>query len=96
VSDIAIQTLNLSKRYRLGPQEPYLALRDVLAKCVKAPFRLFSSAPPRRSRAAADFIWALNDVCLEIKHGEIVGIIGRNGTGKSTLLKVLTRITRPT
>ena len=96
MGDIAIHTANLSKRYRLGPQEPYLALRDVLAKCVKAPFRLFSSGRPRQPRAAADFIWALNDVCLEVKHGEIVGIIGRNGTGKSTLLKVLTRITQPT
>jgi lipopolysaccharide transport system ATP-binding protein len=34
-------------------------------------------------------------VSLEIGHGETVGIIGNNGTGKSTLLKILSRITRP-
>jgi lipopolysaccharide transport system ATP-binding protein len=96
MGDIAIHTANLSKRYRLGPHEPYLALRDVLAKGVKAPFRLFSSVRIGHPSATADFIWALKDVCLEVKHGEIVGIIGRNGTGKSTLLKVLTRITHPT
>jgi lipopolysaccharide transport system ATP-binding protein len=95
MSDVAIYTENLSKRYRLGPQERYLALRDVLAKCLKASVRLFRSERSHQA-AAADFIWALKDVCLEVRHGEIVGIIGRNGTGKSTLLKVLTRITQPT
>ena len=40
--------------------------------------------------------WALKDVSFEVKEGEILGIIGRNGTGKSTLLKILSQITEPT
>jgi lipopolysaccharide transport system ATP-binding protein len=40
--------------------------------------------------------WALKDVSFEIKAGEVVGIIGRNGAGKSTMLKILSRITKPT
>jgi ABC-type polysaccharide/polyol phosphate transport system ATPase subunit len=38
----------------------------------------------------------LNDVSFEIKRGDVIGIIGRNGGGKSTLLKILSCITEPT
>lgn len=41
-------------------------------------------------------MWALKDVSFEVKQGEVLGIIGRNGAGKSTILKILTRITEPT
>ena len=40
--------------------------------------------------------WALNGIDLEIKKGEAIGIIGGNGAGKSTMLKILSRITAPT
>ncbi len=37
---------------------------------------------------------ALNDVCLEIPHGEFVGIIGHTGSGKSTLIQHLNGLLR--
>ena len=41
-------------------------------------------------------ITAVNNVCLEFKPGEMIGIIGRSGAGKSTLLRVMNRLTDPT
>ena len=45
---------------------------------------------------AADSFWAVRDVSFAVKPGEALGIIGRNGAGKSTILKLLTRILKPT
>ncbi len=40
--------------------------------------------------------WVLNDVNFEVKKGEVVGLIGRNGSGKSTMLKLIAGILKPT
>ncbi|MCF0187302.1 MAG: ABC transporter ATP-binding protein [Bacteroidaceae bacterium] len=40
--------------------------------------------------------FALNDVSLEVKKGECIGIIGTNGSGKSTMLKIITGVLSPT
>ena len=43
----------------------------------------------------SEAFFALKDVSFEVEQGESVGLIGRNGAGKSTMLKILSRITRP-
>jgi len=40
--------------------------------------------------------WALQDVSFSVRPGQALGVIGPNGAGKSTILKLLTRILRPT
>jgi len=89
MSEIAIRVKGLSKQYRLGEREQYSALRDVLARTLRAPWKVLQRTPK-------ELFWALKDVDLEVKHGEVIGLIGRNGAGKTTLLKILSRITRPT
>jgi ABC-2 type transport system ATP-binding protein len=40
--------------------------------------------------------WALKDVSLDVRAGEVLGVVGSNGSGKSTLLRVLANIFEPT
>ena len=57
--------------------------------------RYIKSAVLRGRRARYEEFWALDDVSFEVDHGATVGLIGSNGSGKSTMLKCLTGIYRP-
>jgi lipopolysaccharide transport system ATP-binding protein len=95
MNDIAIRVENLGKRYRIGEVVGYKTLRDTLAGGAAALLHRSRPATPGDSNRTS-FIWALKDVSFEVKQGEVVGIIGSNGAGKSTVLRVLSRITTPT
>ena len=95
MGDMAIRVDHVYKRYHLGEREPYKSLRDVIARTASAPIDWLRKGQ-RPADNGLDYIWALDDVSFEIKQGEAVGIIGRNAAGKSTLLKILSRITKPT
>jgi lipopolysaccharide transport system ATP-binding protein len=77
------------KKFRTG--ETHDSLRDLIPAAIG---RLFRPAPS--SLLAAHEFWAISDVSFEVGPGGVLGIIGHNGAGKSTALKLLSRILRPT
>lgn len=79
MSDNAIVARNVSKQFRLYHERN---------QYLKAAFL-------RGRRARYEEFWALKDVSFEIKKGEAFGIIGENGSGKSTMLKCVAQILRP-
>jgi lipopolysaccharide transport system ATP-binding protein len=77
------------KKFRKG--EVYDSLRDLIPALAGRVFRQ-TELDQNDSRE----FWALQDLCFDVKCGEAFGIIGNNGAGKSTALKILSRIMRPT
>jgi len=76
---IAVKFENASKYYKLY-KEPKDRLKEALHPFKKKYHREF---------------FALNKINLDIKQGEILGIVGRNGAGKSTMLKLISGIIQP-
>ena len=69
---------------------------------VRKKFRLYhernnslKAALMRRRVAKFEEFWAIDDVSFDIRPGETFGIIGENGSGKSTMLKCIAKILRP-
>ncbi|MET0441727.1 MAG: ABC transporter ATP-binding protein, partial [Casimicrobiaceae bacterium] len=87
MNEVALRFHDVSKKYRLR-HGWYLSIRDEAARLAKRAFG--------RDNGEANIFWALRDVSFEVRRGETVGLIGSNGAGKSTILKILSRVTTPT
>lgn len=79
-NNIAINIEDVSKRYKLFKSKKH---------------RAFNALLPFLGKSYEDF-YALKDINLEVKKGDILGIVGNNGSGKSTLMKIVAGVTQPT
>jgi len=50
----------------------------------------------KKNKPKKEEFWALKNVSFDVKRGEVVGFIGSNGSGKSTMLKVIAGVMKPT
>ena len=73
---------NVSMKFNLA-KEKVDSLKEYIIKAFKG-------------KLAYDEFWALNDVSFTVEKGDSVGLIGLNGSGKSTMLKCIARVLKPT
>jgi lipopolysaccharide transport system ATP-binding protein len=85
MTDHAIVAKDLGKEFFLGENTARDRVRQAL-----------HSVTPKLLAPKIESLWAVRNISFKIERGEAVGIIGHNGAGKSSLLKVLSRVTRPT
>ncbi len=87
----AIEFNHVWKKFRKG--ERFDSLRDLIPTVTR---NLFSWGNKKQHELRDKEFWAVNDVSFQIQKGDILGIIGHNGAGKSTILKLLSGILQPT
>jgi lipopolysaccharide transport system ATP-binding protein len=91
-----ISVENLGKAYHLGRKvDKHATFRDAIVD-----FGRHTATRLRQKFASpadgTDSFWAVRNASFEVNRGEVMGLVGRNGAGKSTVLKMLSRITEPT
>jgi len=80
-----IKADNISMRFNLGIEKNF-SLKLFFINMFKS----------RKNKPKKEDFWALKDVNFEVKKGEVLGFIGSNGAGKSTILKVIAGVMKPT
>ncbi|MCY3577286.1 MAG: ABC transporter ATP-binding protein [bacterium] len=88
MSDVAVVVDGVSKCFQLPIDRPR-SLKEAWTD-------LRHGAGHRVRKVRSEPFWALRDVSLEVPRGSIFGLVGRNGSGKSSLLRIMAGIYRPT
>ena len=82
-TEYMVEVENVSMRFNLGIEKGF-SLKQ-----------WFVDVGSRKKKVKQDF-WALTDVSFKVKKGEVIGFIGTNGAGKSTMLKIVAGVMKPT
>ena len=97
MSEVVIKIEDLHKKYRLGAIGGGTLTADLQSWWAKVRGKEDpNSKIGAKTYGKNETFMALNGINLEVRKGEALGIIGGNGAGKSTTLKILSRVTAPT
>lgn len=80
--DVIIDVEHVSIKFNLS-SEKFDSFKEYVIKSIK-------------KQVSYDEFWALKDVSFQVKRGDSVGLIGLNGSGKSTMLKTIAGVLKPT
>ena len=90
MDEIMVKADHVSMRFNLGIEKGF-SLKQGFVDLFN-----FKKRREKKQKKAENDFWALTDVDFEIKRGEVVGLIGSNGAGKSTMLKIVAGVLKPT
>ncbi len=91
---ISLSDMAIGRRYRLRPC--HVALRVELPKLLAMPDYAVEALNIVRTFSAAGEVRALDDVSLQVPTGQVFGLLGPNGSGKTTMVRILSTILSPT
>jgi ABC-type polysaccharide/polyol phosphate transport system ATPase subunit len=84
-----VQFFNISKKYQLGKTR--ISLPALFSNWARTTF-----SREKEPTIESGSLWALQDVSFELEKGDSLALVGANGAGKTTILKLLANITKPT
>ena len=82
-----IEVNHVSMKFNLGIEKEF-SIKQAFVNLLDPRFH--------KKKKKDNYFWALDDVSFYIEKGEVVGLIGSNGAGKSTILKVVSGVLKPT
>lgn len=92
MKNLAIKLSDVGVCYRLH-REKVFSLKEAAISSVRKTYKTLTG---QKVESSYDELWAIRNINLEVKPGTCLGLTGRNGSGKSTTLKVVSGVLHPT